>query len=154
MMRLRSTANLTDQDWNAVMNVNARGVFYALRGQLSNIKDGGSIVNVASVAAMLGLSGCPAYVASKHAVAGLTKNTANDYGCRNIRVTAVAPGMTEIAMLSSVEESFEGDMAFAAQALKRKGKPEEIAHVIVSLLSDETSFVIGALWPVDSGWTA
>lgn len=109
---------------------------------------------MASVAGLRGISGSPAYVASKHAVVGLTKNTATDFGHRSIRVNAVAPGMTETPMLASIEQSFTGDMSFASQALKRKGTPEEIANVIVFLLSDESSFVTGAVWPVDGGWTA
>jgi NAD(P)-dependent dehydrogenase (short-subunit alcohol dehydrogenase family) len=86
-----TTADLSNEDWEFVMGINATGVFNCVRKELQIIVDGGSIVNAASVLGLRGTEKNPAYSASKHAVVGLTKSAAADSGHRNIRVNAVAP---------------------------------------------------------------
>lgn len=89
----------TDDDWDFCMNVNAKGVFHCLRAQLNSIKEGGSIVNFASIASLVTLHSQGAYVASKHAVLGLTKTAAREEGPRHIRVNCVAPGITPTSLV-------------------------------------------------------
>jgi len=90
-MYKHTTAQLSNDEWEFVMGVNATGVFNCVRKELQVIADGGSIVNVASVLGLRGAEKSPAYAASKHAVVGLTKCAAKDSGIRNVRVNAVAP---------------------------------------------------------------
>ena len=82
----------SDNNWEKVLDVNLNGVFYCLRAELNNIKQGGSIVNAASVAALIGMPEAAAYVVSKHAVLGLTRSAAREEGKNNIRVNCIAPG--------------------------------------------------------------
>jgi NAD(P)-dependent dehydrogenase (short-subunit alcohol dehydrogenase family) len=117
---------------------------------------GGSIVNTASAAGLIGLPGGTAYVATKHGVAGLTKSAALEYAKSGIRINAVCPGFIRTAM---VERTIDGGMIseeamIAAEPIGRIGKPEEIANVVLFLCSDEASFVTGLPMPVDGGYVA
>ena len=112
---------------------------------MQNHSSGGAIVNAASTAGMVGLFGHAAYCASKHAVVGLTKTCARDYAKKNIRVNAIAPGVTETPMQTEIRKWVgEDGPQMAAQAVvpfARLGAAEEVARVIAFLLSDEASFV-------------
>ena len=127
----------------------------AIRLMLADGK-GGSIVNVSSVAGLVGFPGAAPYAAAKHGVVGLTKTAAVEYAPANIRVNAVCPGGVETAIL---EELVGGGAVTradleAAQPIGRIGRPEEIAEAIVWLLSDAASMTTGAAIPIDGGWTA
>jgi NAD(P)-dependent dehydrogenase (short-subunit alcohol dehydrogenase family) len=145
-------------NFRLVMEVNTMGVFFCQRAELDvMVKQGfGSIVNVSSVA---GLSGYPyniAYAASKHAVVGLTKTAGLEYAKKGIRVNAVCPVFT---MTPLVEQIFAHDPTMeqkleASIPMKRYGKAEEIADVIVYLSSDASSFVTGHIMPIDGGTMA
>ena len=115
----------------------------------------GSIVNSSSIAGLIGLAGYPAYTASKHGVAGLTRVAALDYAKNNIRINAVCPGLIQTRMTQTqTEEQAQGlarDIA-AKQPLGRLGKPEEIGQAALWLCSDASSFVTGHLLSVDGGW--
>ncbi len=142
-----------DDEWARVIAVNQRGAFLGMQSVIPGMvrTGGGSIVNVASVAALVGLTGSIPYQASKSAVLGLTRGAAVSYGPHNIRVNAICPGlvvtgMTESASASAVE-------AMKAQIpLGRDGRPDEIAAVVVFLASDESSYVTGVALPVDGGF--
>ena len=144
-----------DEEWNKVIAVNQRGVFLGMQAVIPGMarNGGGSIVNVASVAALVGLRGSIPYQASKAAVLGLTRGAAVSYGPDNIRVNAICPGlvvtgMTESASAAAVE-------AMKAQIpLGRDGRPEEIAAVVVFLASDESSYLTGVALPIDGGFVA
>jgi len=145
-------ANETDEHWDFIMDVNAKGVFYCMRAQLNAMSDGGSIVNAASVAGIRGLANSSLYVASKHAVVGMTRSAARENGSRNIRINAIAPGVIDTPMVQKIEEGMGHEMQTKQQALDRKAKPEEMAAVIAFLLGDEASFVTGSIWSADGGW--
>ncbi len=117
---------------------------------------GGSIVNTASAAGLIGLPGGTAYVASKHGVAGLTKSAALEYAKSGIRINAVCPGFIRTAMVERVIDggSISEDAMVAAEPIGRIGKPEEIANAVLFLCSDDASFVTGLPMPVDGGYVA
>lgn len=118
--------------------------------------DGGSIVNTASVAGLVGSEGISPYVASKHGVAGLTKTAALEYARQGIRVNAVCPGVIKTPM---IERATGGDAAAQEQfssmgPVGRMGTPEEVAETVVWLCSDAASFFTGVPVPVDGGLVA
>ena len=117
---------------------------------------GGSIVNTSSVAGVIGMAGVAIYVASKHAVIGLTKAVALEFAKEKVRVNAVSPAAVDTAMF----ERFAGDKpelrsaVMGAHPVGRMGTPEEIADAVVWLLSDKASFVTGTALLADGGFTA
>ncbi|KAK5045500.1 hypothetical protein LTR84_009118 [Exophiala bonariae] len=141
----------TDERFTRTMNVNVNGVFYCLRAQMNAMKDGSSIVNVASVAAHRGMSLVGAYSASKHAVLGLTRSAARE--APGIRINAISPGRTTTPMTDTGDPVW-GDGLTSQQIMVRMAAPIEIAKVIAFLLSDDASFVTGATYMVDGGWCA
>ncbi len=119
-----------------------------LRAELRHIVDGGSIVNISSTQGSRGGAGCTAYVTSKHAVIGLTKCAARDFGSRGIRVNTVSPGSTMTPLLAAV---VQGNLPPATSVLGRYGQPDEVAFLITWLLGPESKWVTGELYRVDGG---
>jgi len=153
------THEYTEDDFDRLLRINLRGVFVCMKHEIAAMLAGGgpgSMVNVASVAALRGGGGSVAYVASKHAVAGMTKRTALDVAKAGIRINAVAPGPTHTGMM---DKALEMDPEILGRAgartpMGRVARPEEIAEAIVWLLSDAASYVTGHVLAVDGGWTA
>jgi NAD(P)-dependent dehydrogenase (short-subunit alcohol dehydrogenase family)/nicotinamidase-related amidase len=143
--------DITVDDWRRVVNVNLDALFYGMKYQLPAIEaaGGGSVVNIASIYAHLGLPRLDAYTASKHAVRGLTRSVAIEYATRGVRVNAVSPGPIWTPL---VEANLEQAERIAAKVpMKRMGKPIEIAKAVAFLLSDDASFITGAEIVVDGG---
>lgn len=155
-------AEQTIENYDAVMNVNARGMFLCLRAEIREMltSGGGAIVNLASIAGLIGFPGIAPYTASKHAVNGLTKNAALEYGKDGIRVNSICPGGIDTRMLDSLAEQTSGGQQSSQQMmaplhpLGRIGTPEEVAELIVWLCSDRAAFVTGANIPIDGGYVA
>lgn len=144
------------EDWDKVIDVNLNGVFYGMRYQLpAMLKNGaGSIVNISSILAEVGVANSAAYCAAKHGVNGLTKTAAWEYGTKGIRINAVGPGYIGTPL---VTESYSDEVIKelgSRHAMNRLGKPEEIAEMVVWLASDKASFCTGAYYPVDGGYLA
>ncbi|KAG0648157.1 oxidoreductase [Hyphodiscus hymeniophilus] len=147
-------AQETDVNWDFMMDVNSRGVFHCMRAQLNHMKDGGSIVNAASISAM---TGCPThalYAASKAVVVSLTKSVAREVGSRNIRVNSVAPGTVKTPLLDSFEKKWGHKTPTDGACFDRQAHPLEIANVFAFLVSDDASFVTGTTYLVDGGFMA
>jgi meso-butanediol dehydrogenase/(S,S)-butanediol dehydrogenase/diacetyl reductase len=145
-----------EANFDRVIDVNLRSCWATMRRALPSMvaTGGGSIVNVASVAALIGFETLSVYAASKAAIVGMTRTAALEYGAHNIRVNAVCPG----GVLTPLARAFNDDESLKAKAgrhaLKRYAEPEEIAAAIAFLASDDASFVTGIAMPVDGGMTA
>jgi NAD(P)-dependent dehydrogenase (short-subunit alcohol dehydrogenase family) len=148
------TADYELDDWNRALALNLTGVFLCLKYELpAMLERGGSIVNMASGAGLVGFPGLPAYVASKHGVVGLTKAAALEYASQGVRINAICPGSTRTPMLEGFmggDEQVERMMTRAVP-LGRLGRPEEIAEAVVWLCSEAASFVVGHALAVDGG---
>ncbi|KAF2398048.1 NAD(P)-binding protein [Trichodelitschia bisporula] len=143
---------IDDSDWDFVMDVNVKGLMNCMRAQIPQLKDGGSIVNAASVAGLIGFTKNAAYVASKHAVVGLTRSAAKELGHRGIRVNCFNPGAIDTPMLRASAAIRGGEMKLDHVALRREGKAEEIANLIEWLLSDGSTYITGTTQVIDGGW--
>jgi NAD(P)-dependent dehydrogenase (short-subunit alcohol dehydrogenase family) len=161
--RVAPTAEYEEAIFDAVMGVNVKGVFLGLRHVLPvMIRQGrGAVVNTASVAGLVGTVGMPAYVASKHAVIGLTKVAAGEVGPLGIRVNAICPGPIATRMVRDIARQVspnnpEGvEERYAASIpLRRYGTAEEVANLVLFLCSDLAGNVTGAQYVVDGGRTA
>ncbi len=149
------TADYDVEDWRRTIALNLDSVFYCLKAEIPVMlsQGGGAIVNVASGAGLVGFAGLPAYVASKHAVVGITRASALEYATRGIRINCVCPGSTRTPMLEGFmagDEKIEKMMRNAVP-MRRLGRPEEIAAAITWLCSDAASFVVGHALAVDGG---
>lgn len=145
-----------DELYDLIMDTNVRGVWNCMRHQIrAMLPRGGAIVNTSSTAGLVATPVAAPYIASKHAVVGLTKAAAAEYAARGIRINAIAPGSTRGEMLDDWLERQPGaeELIRSATPLPRLADPEEIAEAAAWLGSDRASFVVGATVPVDGGWT-
>jgi NAD(P)-dependent dehydrogenase (short-subunit alcohol dehydrogenase family) len=161
--KVAHTAEYDEAVFDAVLAVNVKGVFLGLRHVLPIMlkQKAGAIVNTSSVAGLVGTPGMPAYVASKHAVIGLTKAAAGEVARHGVRVNAVCPGPVDTRMIHSLEMQLDpenpaaiGERYKAGIPSGRYTTPEEIAQVVLFLCSDLAANVNGAQWVVDGARTA
>jgi len=145
-----------DETFDRLLQVNVKGVFLGLKHVLARMtqRGAGAIINTASTSAIRGRAGLAGYVASKHAVLGLTRTAALEVSGTKIRVNAVLPGPVESRMIRELE----GQARDNAVALRRngevgRGRPQDVANVVAFLASDEAAHVNGAAWVVDGGMT-
>ncbi len=146
----------TPENYSTIFDTNVLGTMLSLKHELRVMcgQGGGSIVNLSSIVGHKALPGAPLYVASKHAVEGLTRAAAIEGAGYGVRVNAVAPGPIETGMLDRFAGSADAKVGFLASLLiKRAGTPDEIAEAIVFLASDAAAFVTGHILAIDGGMT-
>lgn len=147
----------TESNFQAVLGTNAKGVWLCMKHEIPRMieRGGGAIVNTASMAGVIGSSlGLSFYIASKHAVLGLTKCAALENARKGVRVNAVAPAVIETPMPDQIADALGMDRDFGPMhPLGRSGKPEEVAEAILWLCSDKSSFVTGHTLLIDGGYT-
>lgn len=146
---------VSEDSWSAILSTNLTGVWRCMKFELAQMsKQGsGSIVNISSIAGLVGFWTSSAYAATKHGVIGLTKVAAMDYAQRGIRVNAICPGFTDTAMMSDAMQRHGAEL-MREVPMGRLGRPEEIAETIAFLCSDRSAFTTGATFVVDGGYTA
>jgi NAD(P)-dependent dehydrogenase (short-subunit alcohol dehydrogenase family) len=149
------TAECTEENWDHVIDVNLKGVWLCMKCEILEMLKigGGAIVNMSSVNAFTSWPNLPPYVASKHAINGLTKVSAIEYASKGIRINAVAPGLILTPLNAERVADPESEAAMIAlEPIGRLGTPEEVAEAVVWLCSDAASFVVGHCLVVDGGF--
>ncbi|MBL7500822.1 SDR family oxidoreductase [Frankia sp. CNm7] len=143
-------------DWRRVVETNLNGVFYCLRAEIPAMLEagGGSIVNMASVLGVVGFTEAAAYVAAKHGVIGLTKTAALEYATRGIRINAVAPSFVDTAMMGGGDGKRKMRGAALLAPMARFATVDEVAEIVLFLLSDRSSIVTGSVYLADAGYAA
>ena len=147
------TADCTEDDWDRTISVNLKGVWLCMKHEIRRMlaQGGGAIVNASSVAGLKGYALTSPYVASKHAIVGLTRTAAIEYGPDNIRINAVCPGAVMTDLVRGLGTSVQ---PLAGRPMARYADPDEIAAAVVWLCSDAASFVTGSALPIDGGLSA
>ena len=162
--QLNNVVNCTMEEWNKTVDVNMLGVWLCMKHEIPEMKKrgGGAIVNTSSLCGVSGVNNMFAYTGAKHAIVGLTKSAAVDFGQDRIRVNAILPGPTETPMFraaagvmgSEPPAEASDSMAVGFLPMGRICQPYEQAEVAIFLCSERASYVSGAIIPIDGGWTA
>ncbi|MBZ5721554.1 MAG: glucose 1-dehydrogenase [Acidobacteriia bacterium] len=161
VLHIGTVEQITEEQWDETFDVNVRGLWLLSRAVLPHMRKagGGSIINIASVLGINGARDRASYAPSKGAVVLLTKCMAIDHGPENIRVNAICPSFVETALTAAVIAKAPDPQAVRQERIKvhpigRLGTPEDMAGLTVYLASDESSWVTGAVFPVDGGYLA
>lgn len=156
--RMANTAECSEELFDRVIAINLKGVWLCMKYEIREMlkQGGGSIVNTASIAGLVGFEGQPAYNASKAGVVQLTRTAALEFATKNIRVNCVCPGVIRTPMVERLldNRSFTEQELISGEPVGRMGKPEEIAEGVLWLLSDGSSFVTGHPLVIDGAWVA
>jgi len=143
---------MKEADWDAVLDINLRGVFHCTKAVLPTMtkQRNGKIVNIASIVGVMGNAGQANYVASKAAVIGLTKTTAREYASRGVTVNAVAPGFIETAMTAALSQDVRQRL-MEQIPLGRLGTPQDVANAVLFLVSEQAGYLTGQVLHVNGG---
>ncbi|MFO0956966.1 MAG: SDR family oxidoreductase [Isosphaeraceae bacterium] len=151
ILRDRTIAKMSPEDWRAVLEVNLSGVWYCCKYGLEIMKDGGSIVSISSLAADAGFAGQSNYAAAKAGVQAMMRVLSRECGKRGIRANSVAPGVVDSPMALSIAESVKAEM-LQQIPLRRFARPRDVADAVLFLCSPLASYVSGLTVEVNGGW--
>lgn len=156
---MQAAGNVEDATWERVMDINVTGVMRGIRKVLPSMieQGGGTIVNMASISGLTGGRGGFAYTAAKHAVVGMTKNVASQYGPQKIRCNAIAPGHIDTGFAATMTNIDKFGLEVATRGVNlitRAGQVADISNIAVFLASDEAGYVNGVTLTADGGWSA
>ena len=148
-------AEMSLEGWHQVIDVNLHSIFYGMKYEIAAmLKNGsGSIINVSSILGSVGFEGSAAYVATKHAILGITKNAAIEYSAQHIRTNCIGPAFIDTPLLDQLDDDIKKQLV-SLHPIGRLGKSEEVAELIFWLGSDKSSFVTGSYYPIDGGYLA
>lgn len=151
ILRDRTIAKMSIEDWRSVIDVNLSGVFYCCKFGLEILRDGGTIVNMGSLSASAGFHGQSNYSAAKSGVQALTRVLSRECAKRSIRVNAIAPGLIETAMSATIPEAVRTEM-HKAIPWRKFGDPQDVANAVLFLCSPLAAYVTGHVLEVNGGW--
>src|SRR5258707_11755171 len=151
ILRDRTMKRMTVDDWQGVIQTNLDGVFYCSKLGAEILRDGGRIVNVASIAGIVGFHGQANYAAAKAGVIALTKVQAKELARRGITVNAVAPGVIHTPMLTGLKPEVLAEYEKQIP-VGRVGRPEEVAHAVLFFACEESAYITGQTLPITGGW--
>ncbi len=151
----KALKEMTEADWDKVIDINLKGMFNCVSGVLQNMREhGGSIINISSIAGTtVGYNQLAHYSASKAGMSGFTRSAAVELAEDGIRVNAIAPGAIETPTVKEIMDEETRQATIASIPLKRLGKPEDIANLVAFLASEESSYITGQLIIIDGGMT-
>jgi 3-oxoacyl-[acyl-carrier protein] reductase len=151
ILRDRTLRKMTLDEWHSVVQTNLDGVFFCCKYAAEILRDQGRIVNIASVAGLVGFHGQANYAAAKAGVIGLTRVLSKELARRGITVNAVAPGVVQTPMLGEIKAEVRAEY-LKQIPVGRLGRPEDIANAVLFLASPESSYITGQVLPVTGGW--
>jgi 3-oxoacyl-[acyl-carrier protein] reductase len=151
ILRDRTIRKMTPEEWHGVLETNLDGVFYCSKLGAEVLRDGGRIVNIASIAGLVGFQGQANYAAAKAGVIALTKVMSKEVARRGITVNAVAPGVIRTAMLDGLKPEVLADYERQIP-VGRVGRPEDVAHAVLFLACEESAYITGQTLPITGGW--
>lgn len=151
ILRDASIRKMQLSDWSDVIATNLSGVFHGCKYAAEILRDGGRIVNLASVAGLVGIHGQANYAAAKAGVIGLTRSLAKELAKRQITVNAVAPGVVETGMIAGIKPELLEEYVRQIP-MGRLGRPDDIANAVLFLASEESGYITGQVLPITGGW--
>jgi NAD(P)-dependent dehydrogenase (short-subunit alcohol dehydrogenase family) len=152
----KSFTDISEADFDKMLSVNSKGVFFGMKAQLNQMKnqEGGSILNVSSMAGIGAAPKLAAYSAAKHAVIGLTKTAAVEFAKYNIRCNAICPFFSPTSLMTNNNMDQQQDFLGSASPMKRLPSPEEVVDVMISMIAPNNSYMNGLAIAVDGGISA
>jgi 3-oxoacyl-[acyl-carrier protein] reductase len=151
ILKDRTLRKMTLDDWNSVLQTNLTGVFHCLKYGSEILRDGGRVINIASVAGLVGFPGQANYAAAKAGVIGMTRSLSKELARRKITVNAIAPGIVQTAMMADIKEEMRAEYVKQIP-MGRFAEPSDIANAVLFLASEESEYITGQVLPVTGGW--